>query len=203
MKLRMAVALALLGTSASFALAQTTTAPSTTAPSTAAPSGATTAAPAAGKPAHAGKYGAIQAVKIPLVEAVEVAEKITGKGEAVEVEFDSGGPNQSPYYEIKVLYPDGKFVEQTIDANTGAVLKTENKVFDRYFSRLKPSDLQAAKTSLRDAVGAAEKAIGNAARAVEAEIEKGGSDIIYEIELASPVGKHEVKVDSTGKVVKQ
>ena len=135
-----------------------------------------------------------------MAQADEIDER-TGQGKAIDVEFERASGNEQAHYEIKVVYPGGKLVEQKVDANAGTVLKSENQLFERYFTRLSPADFQGAKASLRDAVMAAESRIGNAARAVEAEAEKEGTSVIYEIELASASGKHNVRVDANGQMV--
>jgi hypothetical protein len=57
---------------------------------------------------------------------------------------------------VKVVYPSGKLVEYGINADTGALYKTENQPIERYFTRLKPADFQNAKTSRKDALAIAE-----------------------------------------------
>ncbi len=189
---RMCLALAILGACATASAAQTSSAPAPT---------PTTANSAAAPAALTNKHAAVREAKVQMAQAAEVAERTGGQGKAIDVEFERASGNEPAHYEIKVVYPDGKLVEHKVDANAGTVLKSENQLFERYFTRLSPADFQGAKASLRDAVMAAESKIGNAARAVEAEVEKEGTSVIYEIELASASGKHEVRVDANGQVV--
>ena len=196
MKVRMMIALALLGTSAGLASAQTTTAPT-------APAKPAAGATAANKPALKGKHAAIEAAKIPILDALAIAEKIGGPGTAIEFEFERGDHNGPSFYEIQVLYPDGKLVEQVIDANTGELLMSETQSYQGEFAGIDPKILQSAKTALRDAITKAEKEIGGSARAVEAELDKVGSDLVYKIDLATPTGKQKVTVDKSGTVQKR
>jgi uncharacterized membrane protein YkoI len=190
---RTPLVVALLGCTLSAAPAQTTTTPTTPL--------ATANAPSAAPAGSTDKYAAIRDAKVTMAQAVEVAERTGGQGKAIDVEFERPSGSEPAHYEIKVVYPDGKLVEHKVDANAGTVLKSENQPFERYFTRLKPADFQAAKASLREAVKAAEGSVGNSARAVEAEVEKDGSAVIYEIELASASGKHEVRIDANGQLV--
>ncbi len=192
---RTPLVLALLGCTLSVVAAQTPTTPApTTAP-------ATVNAPSLAAAGSTDKHAAIRDAKVTMAQAVEVAERTGGQGKAIDVEFERTSGSEPAHYEIKVVYPDGKLVEHKVDANAGTVLKSENQPFERYFTRLKPADFHAAKASLRDAIKAAEGSIGNSARAVEAVVEKDGSAVVYEIELASTSGKHEVRVDANGQVI--
>lgn len=147
------------------------------------------------------KYAAIQGAKVGIAQAIDVAQRTGGSGKAISAEFEARDGNDPAQYEIKVLYPDGKLVEHKIDATTAGVIKSENQPFERYFTRLKAADFQNAKASLTAAVKMAEKQVGNGAKAVDAEVEKDGSAVLYEIELVTASGKHEVKVDANGQVV--
>lgn len=190
---------AVLCCTASFAAAQTA------APGTTPPSAPTTTTPPAVTQMPAAsmseEYAAIQAAKVAIADAISVAEKTGGQGKAISVDFERQSGNEAAHYEVKVIYPDGKLVEHEIDAMTGSVIKSENQPFERYFTRLKPADFQGAKTSLREALTVAERHVGNAAKAVEAEVEKDGSAVVYEIDLVTASGKHEVKIDASGQIV--
>ena len=188
----------LLCSTASFAAAQTTPPPATTTPpGTTAP---TTLPRTTTTPSD--RFAAVQAAKVSMAQAIDTAEKTEGSGKAISAEFEQQSGNQAAHYEVKVVYPDGKLVEHEIDATSGAVTRSDNQPFERYFTRLKPADFQNAKASLKDAIETAERQIGNGAKAVEVEVEKDGSAVLYEIELVSASGKHDVKVDANGQVSK-
>lgn len=95
---------------------------------------------------HTSEYRAAQAAKVTLTQAIEAAES-KGQGRAVEVDFEV--ENNVPQYEVKVLGADGKLVEHHVDANTGQVIKSENHPVEAFFKRLKPADMQNARTSLK------------------------------------------------------
>jgi uncharacterized membrane protein YkoI len=200
---RLIIAASATALGATLSFAQTT--PPATGSSTLAPSGAPGIAAPGAAPAATGtpsrSYAAIQAARIPLAKAIETAERTGGQGRAIAAEFERQDGNEPAHYEIKVVYTDGKLVEHDVDANTGQVLKSENQPIERYFTRLKPADLQAARTSLRDAIALAEQRAGAGARALDAEVDREGSAIVYEIELATPDRRHEMKIDATGQVV--
>ncbi len=88
-----------------------------------------------------------------------------GQGRAISAEFERPDGNKPAHYEVKVVYTDGRLVEHDLDANTGQIIKSEN--------RLKP----AARTSLRDAIALAEQRMGAGARAIEADVDREGSSI--------------------------
>ncbi|EIM24456.1 PepSY domain-containing protein [Microvirga lotononidis] len=158
-------------------------------------------APAAGAPAgvtrDSNKFQAARSAKVSLSQAVEAAEK-QGQGRATEAEFevkDGGGQ-----YEIKVLSNTGdKLTKFKLDANSGQVVETENQPFERYFTRLKPADFQSAKVSLKDAIAAAEQRVGG--KATDAEVEREGNAVQYEIDVATADKTQEIKVDANGQVV--
>lgn len=119
---------------------------------------------------------------------------------AIEADFEKAGSKDPAHYAVKVVYPSGKLVEYGINADTGAVYKTENQPIERYFTRLKPADFQNAKTSLKDALAIAEQKAGGG-KAYEAEVSKDGSSVQYKIEVAGADKEHKVKVGGDGKVV--
>ena len=97
------------------------------------------------------------------------------------------------------MYPSGKLVEHGINADTGDLYKSENQPIERYFTRLKASDFQNAKVSLKEAIALAEaKAPGS--KAYEAEVEREGNAVEYEIKLALTDREQEVKVGPDGTV---
>lgn len=138
------------------------------------------------------EYEALTGAKLSLAQAIEVAEK-QGNGKAIEAEFEAkkGGAE----YEIMVLTQD-KLIKYKLDANSGQVKKTENERLERYFTRLKLQDLQGAATPLVKVVATAEQHGGG--RAVEAEIERKGKRVVYEVSVAKPDYKtQKVRIDGT------
>ena len=65
--------------------------------------------------------------------------------------------------------------------------------------RLKPSDFQNAKVSLKDAITLAEKKAGGG-KAYEAEVEREGNAVEYEISVALADRSQEIKVGPDGTV---
>jgi uncharacterized membrane protein YkoI len=190
---------AILAFTTALAAAQTAPAP---APAPADTTGATTTAPSAGTTPRAGSsdYQALQAVKVPLAQAIATTEQ-QGQGRAISAEFEAKDGNEPAHYEIKVVQNDGKLVEHVVDAETGQVTKSTNQPIERFFTRLKPADFQNARMSLKDAIATAEQRAGAGARAVEAEVDRENNAVVYEIEVATAERSQEVKVDANGQVV--
>jgi uncharacterized membrane protein YkoI len=187
---------AILALTTGLATAQATSAPPASGATTPAPAGST-----ADQRANRGssEFQAIQAVKVPLSQAIATAEQ-QGQGRAISAEFEEQDRNDPAHYEIKVVQSDGKLVEHKIDANSGAVIKSENQPFERFFTRLKPADFQNARTSLKDAIATAEQGIAGG-KAVEAEVDRENDAIVYEIEVATAERSQEIKIDANGQVV--
>lgn len=133
--------------------------------------------------------------KVTLVQALEAAEA-KGGGKATEVEFedDNGGR-----WEVKVLSANGdKLTEYYVDPNSGQVTGEEEQTFEKYFTMLKPDAFQKASTQLKDAVAAAEAAAKG--KAVDAEVERDGETVSYEISVATADDNDkDVTVDANGK----
>ncbi|WP_407529185.1 PepSY domain-containing protein [Methylobacterium oryzisoli] len=196
---RTTCAAALLALTTGFAVAQTT-APQTTAPPATAPAPATPATPPPARADNAStEVDAAKASKIGLAQALTTAQSQGGDGRAIDADFEKAEGSTPAHWEIKVVYPDGKLVEHYINADTGALIKSENQPFERYFTRLKVSDFQNAKTSLKDAIAIAEQKSGG--KAFEAEVEREGSSVIYEITVAVADKTQEIKVGPDGNVV--
>ncbi len=142
-----------------------------------------------------------KSAKTDLAQAIAAAE---GKdeekgGRAIDADFEKADSKNPAHYAIKVVYPSGKLVEYGINADTGEVYKSENQPIERYFTRLKASDFQNAKVSLKDAIALAEqKAPGG--KAYEAEVEREGNAVAYEIKLALTDREGEIKVGPDGTV---
>ena len=138
--------------------------------------------------------------KVTLAQALTTAEQQGEKGRAIDADFEKADGKNPNHYSIKVVYPDGKLVEYGINADDGALYKTENQPIERYFTRLKPADFQKATTSLKDALKIAEQKAGGG-KAYEAEVEREGASVQYDIKVALPDREQKVKVGPDGKVV--
>ncbi|MCJ2077376.1 PepSY domain-containing protein [Methylobacterium sp. E-025] len=138
--------------------------------------------------------------KVGLAQALTTAEAQGEKGRAIDADFEKADGKNPTHYSIKVVYPDGKLVEYGINADSGALYKTENQPIERYFTRLKPADFQNATTSLKDALTIAEQKAGGG-KAYEAEVERDGKSVQYEIKVALADREQTVKVGPNGKVV--
>ncbi len=203
---RLTAAAGLLALSAGLAAAQTTTAPSTPANPdlTKNPENtgrAPTATQATKDDSSLKEWQIAKSAKVDLAKAIAAAE---GKGEekggkAIDADFEKADSKNPAHYAIKVVYPSGKLVEHGVNADTGEVYKSENQPFERYFTRLKVADFQNAKVSLKDAIALAEqKAPGG--KAYEAEVEREGNAVEYEIKVALTDREQEIKVGPDGKV---
>ncbi|MDR4305705.1 PepSY domain-containing protein [Chelatococcus sambhunathii] len=137
---------------------------------------------------------AAQNAKVSISKAVEAAEaKAGGKATEAEYEDDNGGR-----WEVKVLADGGaKLTKYFIDPNSGQVTGEEEQTFEKYFTMLKPEDFAKAQTQLKDAIAAAEAFAKG--KAVQAEVEREGDSVAYEIDVATADGDKDVKVDATGK----
>jgi uncharacterized membrane protein YkoI len=190
---RIALSLAPLLFLSGFAAAQTS--PPTQAPApAAAPPGA--AQPAHGTTGHKEReHEGLQTAKVSLAQALDTAES-KGPGRAIEADF--GNEGGKPFYEIKVLGSDGKLTDHHVDAMTGQVTKSDNHPIESYFTRLKPSDVQNAPTSLKQAVATAEQKAGG--KAAEAEIEREASSVQYKITVMTGSQSQEIRVGADGKI---
>jgi uncharacterized membrane protein YkoI len=142
---------------------------------------------------------AMEKAKISLSQAVRAAEKQNG-GQAVSAEYELKRGNPA-YYEVKVLSADGqKLTEYELDPNTGQVTKTSDEKFEKLFTRLKPTAIQNAPTSLTRAIATAEARGGG--KASEASISRDGDQVQYNVEIAKVDGTTEkFKINgSDGKV---
>ena len=129
---------------------------------------------------------AMEKAKISLTEAIRTAEK-QGNGQATSAEyvFKSGNP---AYYEVKVLSNDGKnLTRYELNPATGDVKKMSDEKFEKLFTRLKPTSIQNAPTSLTRAITTAETRSGGKAR--EATVNRDGDQVQYDVNV--------VKLDGT------
>lgn len=178
---------------------QTTATGPTTVPGQAPMPGQTTAA---GQPTAPGQTAGQLQAQAPAQG--QIPSPVQGQGQAqaraISAEFERAEGNSPARYEVKVVHADGRLVEHEVDAMNGRILKSENQPFERFFTRLKPADLASAPTSLRRAIELAEERAGPGSRAVDAEVEREGSTVAYEIEVATPDRMREVKVRADGQV---
>lgn len=141
-----------------------------------------------------GDYQALSKAKMSLSDGIKAVEEKSG-GKVIEAEFDD---DDGGTYEIEVLTND-KLQEYEIDADSGSVREVENKMIERYFTSINVNALTSAKTSLTGAIAAAEKEVGG--RASEAEVDRAGDTVSYEIEIAKQDGStREVTVTADGVV---
>lgn len=133
----------------------------------------------------------IEKAKISLTEAIRIAEKHgNGQATSAEYEFKNGNP---AYYEVKVLRNDGqKLIKYELSPSTGAVKEVSDEKFEKLFTRIKPTAIQNAPTSLTRAISTAETRTGGKAK--DAEISRDGDQLLYEIEV--------VKLDGTSEKLK-
>ena len=186
---RLTAAAALVALSAGVASAQSTTTTTTDKPA------ASGTATAAGKDMK--EWQAAPLAKTSLAQAISTAEGKEAGGRAIDADFELADGKNPAHYSIKVVYPDGKLVEHGINADTGELYKSENQPIERYFTRLKVADFNNAKTSLKDALAIAEQKAGGG-KAYEAEVEREGNAVEYEISVALPDGSKEIKVGPDG-----
>ncbi len=140
--------------------------------------------------------------KVALPQAISTAE-MQGEekgGRAIDADFEKADSKDPVHYAVKVVYPSGKLVEYGINADTGAVYKTENQPIERYFTFLTTKNFNEAKTTLKDALAIAEQKAGGG-KAYEAEVSKDGKAVQYEIKVAGADKEQTVKVGPDGKVV--
>jgi uncharacterized membrane protein YkoI len=136
-------------------------------------------------------------MKVSLSQAIDTAEK-EGRGKAIDAEFERSG--NTGYYAVKVLSDDGnKLVQYKIDGNSGQVTGTDNEAIEKFFTRLKPADLQNARTSLKQALATAERQAGG--KAVEAEVEREGAGVQYRVTVANGDRTQDVRIDGNGQLV--
>ncbi|GJD32441.1 hypothetical protein PMNALOAF_3714 [Methylobacterium adhaesivum] len=140
--------------------------------------------------------------KVALPQAISTAE-MQGEekgGRAIDADFEKADGKDPAHYSVKVVYPSGKLVEYGINADTGALYKTENQPIERYFTFLKPANFNEAKTSLKDALVIAEQKAGGG-KAYEASVSKDGKAVQYAIKIAGADKETSVTVGPDGKVV--
>lgn len=137
--------------------------------------------------------------KVSLTQAIGIAEK-EGSGQAISADY-AGKKGTMGNYDIKVLSSDGsKLTEYRVNTGTGKITKASNEAFEKVFTRIKPTDLQNAPTSLKSAITTAESQSGG--KAVDADTDRTGDSVRYTVKVAKADGTTEkVKVNGAdGKV---
>lgn len=137
--------------------------------------------------------------KVSLTDAIRIAER-DGNGHAISASYElrSGNP---PYYEVKVLgQHGGKLTRYDLNPNTGKVNASSDERLEKVFTRLKPTSIENAPTSLSRAIETAEERAGG--KATDATIDRDGSQVKYSVEIARLDGTTDkVKINgSDGKV---
>jgi uncharacterized membrane protein YkoI len=158
---------------------------------------AVTGAQAADKAAR--EDATLSNAKVSLTQAIGIAEK-EGSGQAISADY-MAKKGAMGSYDIKVLSTDGaKLTEYRVNSSTGKVTKASNEPFEKVFTRIKPTELQNAATSLKGAITTAEnQACG---KAVDSDTDRTGDTVRYTVKVAKADGTTEkVKVNGTdGKV---
>lgn len=141
----------------------------------------------------------MEKAKISLNEAIRSAEK-QGNGQATSAEYvyKSGNPS---YYEVKVLSNNGEnLTKYEVNPTSGDVRKVSDEQFEKLFTRLKPTAIRNAPTSLTRAIQTAETRAGG--KAEEATVNRDGDQVQYDVKVVKTDGSSEkVKINgSDGKV---
>jgi len=141
---------------------------------------------------------ALDKATVSLTQATQIAEK-QEPGKTIGAEFDI--EKDRAIWEVKVL-GNGGVKEYKIDASTGAVVKVEDEHIRgkliNFVTGMNLKDLNSAKTTLVQAVTAAEKNMNGKAVKVEVEHERGA--VQYDIFVRTADKTNKVKIEaSTGK----
>lgn len=131
---------------------------------------------------------------VSLSQAAQIAEKQEA-GKTIGAEFDV--EKDMAVWEVKVLNSAG-VKEYKIDGSSGAVVKVEAEHIrgrlTNFVTGMNLKDLEAAKTSLMQAVATAEKKANGKAVKVQVEHERGG--IQYDIFVRTGGKSEKVKIDA-------
>jgi uncharacterized membrane protein YkoI len=158
---------------------------------------AVTGAQAATSASH--EEHALSNAKVALTQAIGIAEK-QGSGQAVSADFKAKNDTMG-HYDIRVLSSDGsKLTKYRVNSNTGKITEASSEPFKKFFTQVKPTDLQNAPTSLKSAITTAESQSGG--KAVNADTDRSGDTVRYTVKVAKSDGTTEkVKVNGAdGKV---
>jgi uncharacterized membrane protein YkoI len=146
-----------------------------------------------------GKVAAAQAAKVPLADAIAIAERASG-GRVAKIEIDS--EHGTSAYEIKAVSSAGR-AKLLVDTTTGTVLRNERKSASQQ-DREALTRLASSRTTLAQAVQVAERQGAGKAVAAGLEDEKEHRDgaKVYEVDVAANGAVQRVWVDmSSGQVV--
>lgn len=150
------------------------------------------------EPDLASILAAFAKVKTGLADAVGVAEKEAGGGKAVDATFEPG--NATPVFRVTV-YRNNSLWEGLFDADSGKSTGNTNTTAEADLDDQEKKELAAvvgAKTSLLDAIKAAEAAAGG--KTIDAGIEEHDSKVWYQIAVVKNDAVQPVLVDpATGK----
>jgi uncharacterized membrane protein YkoI len=142
---------------------------------------------------------ALSSAKVAITQAIGIAEK-QGSGQAVSADYTAKNQGMG-HYDVKVLSSDGaKLTKYRVNSNTGKITEASSEPFEKFFTRIKPTDLQNAPTSLKSAITTAESQSGG--KAVNADTDRTGDTVQYTVKVAKADGSTEkVKVNGAdGKV---
>ena len=147
-------------------------------------------------------YNAFNQAKTSLTQAIQTAEKAQGgQARAVDAEFDHD--DGKSIYEIKVMSGD-QVMTYHIDAVSGQSTKSEEQGALADFlgvNKVDPAKLNAAQTTLAQAIGVAEQNTNG--KAIEAEVNEDTGGVHYDVTVLVGDDTREVEVDgSTGQVLK-
>lgn len=133
--------------------------------------------------------------KVSLADGIRLAEQL-GNGHAVSASYEV--PSSSPpFYAIHVLRGvGGQLTRYDLSPNTGKVQQAGDEHFDRLFGSLKPASIENVRTSLADAIQAAEARAGG--KATDATIDRDGGQLNYKVDIARLDGSTQrVKVEGS------
>jgi uncharacterized membrane protein YkoI len=147
-------------------------------------------------------YKAFSQSSTSLTQAIQAAEKAQGgQARAVDTEFDHD--DGKSIYEIKVMSGD-QVMTYHIDAVSGQSTKSEEQGALADFlgvNKVDPAKLNAAQTTLAQAIGVAEQNTNG--KAIEAEVDEDTGGVHYEVTVLVGDDTREVDVDgATGQVLK-
>jgi|SRR6185437_3177550 len=152
----------------------------------------------AADPAH--EDAQLTNAKVSLNEAIGIAEQ-QGSGQAISADYKAAKKGSPGAYSVKVLSTDGKnLTAYHISSNTGKVKKASEEPFEKLFTRIKPTELQNAPTSLKTAIKTAESETGG--KVIDADTDRTGDSVRYTLKVAKADGTTEkMKVNGAdGKV---
>jgi uncharacterized membrane protein YkoI len=138
--------------------------------------------------------------KISLGQASQIAEK-QDQSKAINVEFDI--EKERALWEVKTLSNTG-VREYKVDATSGAIIKVEDEHIrgrlTNFITGMNLKDLEAAKTTLLQAIATAEKSLNG--KVVKVQVEHEHDAIQYDISVRTGNVTKKVKIEAaTGKAM--